>query len=82
LAGSCHPATQTLGATSKLCFVDAILSGTDERGTSHYELLSAFLYDEILCRIDQELNARDYRTHEFGNSVFLERAVNRTCHSA
>ena len=75
-------ATQRLGASSKLCIVDAILSGTHERGTSHYELLRAFVDDEILGRIDQELNARDYRTHEFGDSVFLERAANRTCHSA
>src|SRR5579859_2591519 len=75
-------AAQRLGASSKLRIVDAILSGTHERGTSHYELLRAFVDDEILGRIDQELNARDYRTHEFGDSVFLERAANRTCHSA
>ena len=75
-------ATQRLGASSKLCIVDAILSGTHERGTSHYELLRAFVDDETLGRIDQELNARDYRTHEFGDSVFLERSANRTCHSA
>jgi len=72
-------ATQRLGASSRLCIVDAILSGTHERGISHYELLRAFVGDEILGRIDQELNARDYRTHEFGDSVFLERAANRTC---
>jgi S-adenosylmethionine:tRNA ribosyltransferase-isomerase len=75
-------ATQRLGASSKLCIVDAILSGTHERGTSHYELLRAFVDDEILGRVDQELNARGYRTHEFGDSMFLERAANRTCHSA
>jgi len=75
-------ATQRLGASSKLCIVDAILSGTHERGTGHYELLRAFVDDKTLGRIDQELNARDYRTHEFGDSVFLERAANRTCHSA
>jgi hypothetical protein len=47
------------------------------RGTSHYELLRAFVDDEMLGRIDQELNARGYRTHEFGDSVFLERADNQ-----
>jgi S-adenosylmethionine:tRNA ribosyltransferase-isomerase len=73
-------ATQRLGA-SKLCVVDAILSGTHERGTSRYELLRAFVDDEIMGRIDQELNAHDYRTHEFGDSVFLEKAANRACHS-
>ena len=73
---------QRLGASSRLRVVDAILSGTHERGTSHYELLRAFVDDETLGRIDHELNARDYRTHEFGDSVFLERAANKTCPSA
>jgi S-adenosylmethionine:tRNA ribosyltransferase-isomerase len=71
-------ATQRLSASSKLHIVDAILSGTHERGTSHYELLRAFVDAETLDRIDQELNARDYRTHEFGDSVFLERATARS----
>ncbi len=71
-------ATQRLDASSKLRIVDAILSGTHERGTSHHELLRAFVDDETLGRIDHELNARDYRTHEFGDSVFLERAANKT----
>jgi S-adenosylmethionine:tRNA ribosyltransferase-isomerase len=71
-------ATQKLDASSRLRIVDAILSGTHERGTSHYELQRAFVDDEALGRIDQELNAGDYRTHEFGDSVFLERAANRT----
>jgi S-adenosylmethionine:tRNA ribosyltransferase-isomerase len=70
-------ATQRLDASSKLRIVDAILSGIHERGTSHYELLRAFVDDETLGRINHELNARDYRTHEFGDSVFLERADNQ-----
>ena len=67
-------ATQRLGASSRLRIVDAILSGTHEPGSSHYELLRAFVDDETLDRIDQELNAGDYRTHEFGDSVFLEKS--------
>jgi S-adenosylmethionine:tRNA ribosyltransferase-isomerase len=70
-------ATQRLGATSRLRIVNTILSGTHARGTSHYELLRAFVDDKMLGRIDQELNARGYRTHEFGDSVFIERADNR-----
>jgi S-adenosylmethionine:tRNA ribosyltransferase-isomerase len=66
-------ATQRIGASSRLRIVDAILTGTHERGASHYELLRAFVDDETLGRIDRELNARNYRTHEFGDSVFLER---------
>jgi transposase InsO family protein len=34
-------------------------------------------YWEARIRIDRELNARDYRTHEFGDSAFLERADNQ-----
>jgi S-adenosylmethionine:tRNA ribosyltransferase-isomerase len=70
-------ATQRLDASSKLRIVDAIFSGIHERGTSHYELLRAFVDDETLGCINHELNARDYRTHEFGDSVFLERADNQ-----
>ena len=36
-------ATRQIGPTTRLRVVDAILSGTHERGTSHYELLRAFL---------------------------------------
>jgi len=44
-----------------------------EPGTSHYELLRAFADDDALRRIDAELEAWGYLTHEFGDSVFLER---------
>jgi S-adenosylmethionine:tRNA ribosyltransferase-isomerase len=54
--------------------VDVILSGTHEQGTSHYELLRAFLDDATLRRTSMELDARGYRTHEFGDSVLIERA--------
>jgi S-adenosylmethionine:tRNA ribosyltransferase-isomerase len=66
-------ATQRLGPASRLRVVDAILSGTHERGTSHYELLRAFLDDETLLRTTAELDARGYLTHEFGDSVLIER---------
>ena len=65
-------ARQRLGPTSRLRVVDAILSGTHEPGTSHYELLRAFLDDATLLRTSAELDAGGYRTHEFGDSVFIE----------
>lgn len=65
-------ATQRIGPSTHLRIVDAILTGTHERGSSHYELLRAFADEDTLGRIDAELNAHDYRTHEFGDSVFLE----------
>jgi S-adenosylmethionine:tRNA ribosyltransferase-isomerase len=67
-------ATEHLGPASRLRVVDAILSGTHEPGTSHYELLRAFLDDATLQRTSAELDARGYLTHEFGDSVLIERA--------
>jgi S-adenosylmethionine:tRNA ribosyltransferase-isomerase len=67
-------ANQRIAATTQLRVVDAILSGTHEPGTSHYELLRAFAEDAVLDRADRELNTQHYRTHEFGDSVFIERS--------
>ena len=60
-----------IGPATQLKVVDAILSGTHERGTTHYELLRAFLEDTTLERATAELDARGYRTHEFGDSVLI-----------
>ena len=68
-------ATQRIGPATRLHVVDAILSGTHERGTSHYELLRAFLDDETLDRASKELDERNYLTHEFGDSVLIERSL-------
>jgi len=57
--------------------VDAILSGTHEPSTSHYDLLLAFIDDTTLRRVDQELNTQNYRTHEFGDSIFIERGAEK-----
>jgi S-adenosylmethionine:tRNA ribosyltransferase-isomerase len=53
------------------------LSGTHEPGSSHYELLRAFLTDAELQRLTTELNVREYRTHEFGDSVLVSRTLNK-----
>jgi S-adenosylmethionine:tRNA ribosyltransferase-isomerase len=66
-------ATQRIGAATRLRVVDAILSGTHEPGTSHYQLLRAFADDATLGRADEELRRHGYRTHEFGDSVLVER---------
>src|ERR1700752_115645 len=60
-----------IGPTTRLRVVDAILSGTHEPGTSHYELLRAFLEDATLERATEELTAFGYKTHEFGDSVLI-----------
>jgi len=66
-------ATQRITSHSRLQVVDTLLSGTHEPGTSHYDLLGAFVDEKTLNRIDRELHALNYLTHEFGDSVFVER---------
>jgi S-adenosylmethionine:tRNA ribosyltransferase-isomerase len=66
-----------LGPQSRLRVVEAILSGTHEPGTSHYDLLHAFADNDALRRADDALNGAGYRTHEFGDSVLIERDSRR-----
>jgi S-adenosylmethionine:tRNA ribosyltransferase-isomerase len=66
-------ADQRIDAGSRLRVVDAILSGTHEPGSSHYELLRAFLDDATLAAASTSLEALGYRTHEFGDSVLIAR---------
>ena len=67
-------ADQRIGAATELRIVDAIVTGTHEPGTSHYELLRAFATDASLLRAGDELDRCRYTTHEFGDSVLVERA--------
>jgi S-adenosylmethionine:tRNA ribosyltransferase-isomerase len=64
-------ATERIGLATRLSVVDAILTGTHEPGTSHYELLRAFTDDSTLISASQELEAHHYRTHEFGDSMLI-----------
>ncbi|HLY17329.1 MAG TPA: S-adenosylmethionine:tRNA ribosyltransferase-isomerase [Bryobacteraceae bacterium] len=66
-------ATGRVNAETRLQVVNALLSGTHEPGTSHYELLRAFAGAATLQRITAELDGNRYRTHEFGDSVLIER---------
>jgi len=68
-----HVATARIGPGSKLRIADVILSGTHEPGSSHYQLLRAFADDTTLERANGALEAGRYRTHEFGDSVLIER---------
>ena len=70
-------ADNRIGASTRLAVVDAIVSGTHEPGTSHHALLAAFVSAKTLARVDAELEAGGYRTHEFGDSVLIERAAVR-----
>ena len=71
-------ADQRIGAHTRLRVVDAILSGTHEPGTSHYDLLRAFADEATLRRADQALDRGGFRTHEFGDSVLIFAANART----
>jgi S-adenosylmethionine:tRNA ribosyltransferase-isomerase len=68
-------ATQKIGSATRLRIVDAVLSGTHQKDTSHYELLRAFVPERTLARMDQQLESEGYRTHEFGDSILVEKAV-------
>ncbi len=71
-------ATGRIGASTGLRVVGAILSGTHEPGTSHFELLRAFASDGTLMRASAALEQGLYLTHEFGDSVLLERRLEPT----
>jgi len=70
-------ATGRIDAATRLRVVDAILSGTHEPGTTHHALLRAFTDTRTLREADRQLDEHDYRTHEFGDSVFIERRTRR-----
>jgi S-adenosylmethionine:tRNA ribosyltransferase-isomerase len=66
-------ATQRIGRDTRLRTVDVIVSGTHEPGSSHYDLLRAFTDCVTLARSAAALETHHYRTHEFGDSVWIER---------
>jgi S-adenosylmethionine:tRNA ribosyltransferase-isomerase len=70
-------ATGRIGAQTGLLIVDGIVSGMHEPGTSHYELLRAFQEDDALARMAAEAEEHEYRAHEFGDTVFIERFARR-----
>ncbi|WP_260858739.1 S-adenosylmethionine:tRNA ribosyltransferase-isomerase [Paraburkholderia sp. BCC1885] len=69
-------ATQRIGPQTQLRVADVIVSGTHEPDTSHYALLRAFTDAVTLLDANEALATHGYRTHEFGDSVWIER---RTC---
>jgi S-adenosylmethionine:tRNA ribosyltransferase-isomerase len=66
-------ANQRVGPSTALRVVDTILSGTHEPDSSHYQLLRAFADDATLAAATAALEALEFRTHEFGDSIFIER---------
>jgi len=70
-------ADNKLGPASRLRVVDVLVSGTHEPGTSHHELLRAFVGESTLERVDAALERGEWRTHEFGDSVWIARERGR-----
>jgi S-adenosylmethionine:tRNA ribosyltransferase-isomerase len=66
-------ATGRLGRGTCFRVVDAIVTGAHEPGESHYELLRGFAGDLTLRRMSESLERWRYRSHEFGDSVLIER---------
>jgi S-adenosylmethionine:tRNA ribosyltransferase-isomerase len=66
-------ADQSIAADTVLHVADVILSGTHEPGTSHHDLLRAFADDSALRAMTATLDAGEFRTHEFGDSVLIAR---------
>jgi S-adenosylmethionine:tRNA ribosyltransferase-isomerase len=63
-----------IGPETKLQVVDAVLTGMHEPGESHFELLRAFADDTVLHLAHRTATESCYRSHEFGDSMLLERA--------
>jgi S-adenosylmethionine:tRNA ribosyltransferase-isomerase len=66
-------ASGRIGRHTRLRIVDVIVSGTHEPDSSHYALLSAFVAPQTLAHATSALEIERYRTHEFGDSMWVER---------
>jgi hypothetical protein len=42
-------------------------------GERHFELLEAFASDPVLAKISEAFSKHSYRSHEFGDSLLIER---------
>lgn len=62
-----------IGPDTRLRVIDTVLSGMHAPGESHFELLRAFTDDCLLYRVHRSATERSYHTHEFGDSVLIER---------
>jgi S-adenosylmethionine:tRNA ribosyltransferase-isomerase len=78
LVGGAGVTDLRVGPRSKLRVVDGLLTGIHERGTSHYDLMSAFFQTprerpELLDAALEYAEGRGYLQHEFGDSVLVLR---------
>ena len=75
--GTVHPgdgiARGRIGPDTQLSITDTILTGMHEPGESHFELLRAFTDDQVLHSVHYTATEQRYRTHEYGDSLLIER---------
>lgn len=62
-----------IGAGYELKVVNGLLTGTHDVSESHYQLLRAFLTENILARVSRHLDEEHYLTHEFGDLCLVLR---------
>jgi S-adenosylmethionine:tRNA ribosyltransferase-isomerase len=62
-----------IGRGAQLRIVDTILTGVHRPGESHFDLMRAFANDDRLALIGSAVEERGYRSHEFGDSLLIER---------
>ena len=66
-------ASGRIGRQTPIYVVDTILTGVHQPGESHFELLEAFANDAVLAEISDAFSKHRYRSHEFGDSLLIER---------
>ncbi len=66
-----------ISSEHELMIVNGLLTGTHEVSESHYQLLRAFLSEDILANASRSLEALDYLTHEFGDLCLIFHTADR-----
>jgi S-adenosylmethionine:tRNA ribosyltransferase-isomerase len=66
-------ASGRIGRKTPIRVVDVILTGVHQPGESHFEILEAFANDAVLAEVSKALSKHSYRSHEFGDSMLIER---------
>ena len=68
-------ARNRIGRRTRLRVADMILSGIHQPGDSQFELLQAFADGLLLKKLTASAKRNGYYTHEFGDSILLERQL-------
>ena len=63
--------TLKIGSGYQRKIVSGLLTGTHDVSESHYQLLRAFVSENILSGVSQRLEERNYLTHEFGDLCLI-----------